>query len=108
VLPIVHRKAYAMLAMLLVCMTVTLVMECQVHTAVSAHGHATPAGHHPSGYTAGAVPCLLAVLPLGVSLIVFVYFRFYTTLLVWHYAAPAFPLFRPPRNVAATQRPCCV
>lgn len=106
VLPIVHRKAYAMLVMLLVCITATMLIECQVHTAVFTHGHATPAGHHhshaTSGYMAGAVPCLLAVLPIGGSLIIFVYFRFHITLLVLYYAALAFPLFIPPRNAAAT------
>jgi hypothetical protein len=112
VLPIVHRKAYVMLVMLLVCMTVTMLIECQVHTAVFTHGHARPTGHHhshaPSGYMAGAVACLLAVLPLGVALIVFVSLRFHATPLVWHDAAPAFTLFIPPRNAAATRRPCCV
>jgi hypothetical protein len=103
---IVHRKAYAILALLLVCMTVTMVIECQVHTAVSAHEHAIPSGqhhsHHASGYTAGAMPCLHAVLPSGVMLIVFAYMWFHITRLVWHCTSPVFPLFIPPRNAASS------
>ncbi len=105
-LPIVHRKAYVMLALLLVCVTALMVMECQVHTTGSAH--ATPSGHHhshdASGHTAGAIPCLLAVLPLGVSLLVFASLWFYTTLGVLHGTSPVFPLFIPPRNAARASR----
>jgi hypothetical protein len=105
VLSHVHRKAYVILAMLLVCMTATMVIECQVHTTESAHEHATPIGHHhshdASGHTAGAIPCLLAVLPLGAWLTIFAYFGFYTTPLRWHCAVSAFPLFIPPRNAAS-------
>ena len=108
VLPIVHRKAYAILALLLVCVTATMVIECQMHTTVSVHAHATPTGHHhshdASGHTAGAMPCLLAVLPLGISLIVFTYMWFHSTLRVLHHTSPIFPLFIPPRNAARVSR----
>ena len=113
-LPIVHRKAYAILALLLVCVTTTMVIECQVHTIASAHAHTTPTGHHhshdASGYTGGAVPCLLAVLPLGVALIVFTSVWFHIPLGVLSCASPVFPLFIPPRNAArasctASRRP---
>lgn len=103
-LPSVHRKTYAILALLLVCMTATMVIECQVHTAVSAHEQAMPSGqhhsHHTSGYTAGAMPCLLAVLPSGVALIVFVSMWFHITLRMLYSTSLVFPLFIPPRHAA--------
>ena len=107
-LPIVHRKAYVILALLLVCVTTTMAIECQVYTAASAHAHVTSTGPHhshgASGYTAGAMPCLLAVLPSGVSLIVFSYVWFHITLRMLHRTSPVFPLFIPPRNAARASR----
>ena len=41
-MPKVHRRASIMLALLLVCMTATMVIECQVHPMGSAHEQATP------------------------------------------------------------------
>jgi hypothetical protein len=104
VLPKVHRKAYVILAMLLVCMTVTMVIECQVHTTGSAHEHATPIRHHhshdASGHSAGVMPCMMALLPLVALLTIFTYFGFHTTPVMWHYVTRVFPLFKPPRNAA--------
>ena len=104
VIPKVHRKAYVMLAMLLVCMTATMVIECQVHTPGSAHEHAIPSrphhSHDASGHTARVMPCMTAVLPFAAWLIIFTYFWFHITPVVWHYVTPAFPLFIPPRNAA--------
>jgi hypothetical protein len=100
-MPKVHRKAYMMLAMLLVCMTATMVIECQVHTTGSAHVQATPTrphSHDASGHTARAVPCLLAILPCVALLIIFTYFWCSITPVIWHDVIVAFPLFIPPRN----------
>ena len=97
----VHRQVYIILAMLLVCMTATMVIECQVHTTGSAHEQTTPSRHHShdaSGHTARIVPCLLAILPFVTLLIIFTYGRCYITPVIWHYVIAAFPLFIPPRN----------
>jgi hypothetical protein len=108
VLSILHRKAYTVLALLLVCMTAIMVMECQVHTSGAAHEHATPSHHHhshdASRSTAGAVPCLLAVLPLGVEFGVFIYVWFRITLRMLHGTSPVFPLFIPPRSALRASR----
>ena len=101
VMPKVHRQASMMLAMLLVCMTATMVIECQVHTTGSAHEQATPSRHHShdaSGHTARIVPCLLAILPFVTLLIIFAYVWCYITAVIWRYVIAAFPLFIPPRN----------
>jgi hypothetical protein len=100
----VRRKAYVMLAMLLVCMTATMIIECQVHTSESAHEHAMPGRHHhghdASGHNARAMHCMMAVLPFVAVLIIFTYSWFPITSVMWHYVTPAFPLFIPPRNAA--------
>jgi hypothetical protein len=106
VLPKAHRKAYAILAMLLVCMTTIMVIKCQVHTTDSAH--ATPSGHQhshdASGHTAGTIPCVIAVLPLGVALGVFTYMWFHIPLRMLYSTSPVFPLFIPPRNATRASR----
>ena len=103
-LPKVHRKAYIILAMLLVCMTTTMVIKCQVHITEATHERATPSRHHhshdASGHTAGVVPCIIAVLPFVAWLTIFTYFWLHITPVMWHYITPAFPLFIPPRNAA--------
>jgi hypothetical protein len=100
VFPIVHRKTYAMLALLLACVTALMVIECQVHIAVSAH--MTPTGHHhnddASGDITGAIPCLLAVLPSGVSYLMFTAVWWSLPRRMVHSISPAFSLFIPPRN----------
>ena len=101
-MPKIHRKAYVMLAMLLICMIATVGIECQVHITESAHEHAMPSSHHhshdASGHTATVMPCMMAVLPFVALLIIFTYSWFPGIPLVWHYVTPAFPLFIPPRN----------
>ena len=102
-MPKVHRQAYIRLALLLVCMTATMVIECQVHTTGSAHEQATPSRHHShdaSGHTARVVPCLLAILPFLLLLIIFTYFWCHIAGVIWHQVIVAFPLFLPPRNAA--------
>ena len=103
-MPKVHCKAYVMLSMLLVCMIATMVIECQMHTTGSAHEHATPSRHHhghdASGAIARVIPCLLAILPFVALLIIFTYFWFHSTPIIWHDVTLAFPLFIPPRDAA--------
>lgn len=103
-LPIVHCKAYTVLAVLLACMTIVMVIECQIHTPGSAHEYAAPGRHHhsndASGHTAGVVPCIVAVLPLVAWLTIFTYFWLHITPVMQHYVTPAFSLFIPPRNTA--------
>ena len=103
----VHRQASIMLALLLVCMTATMVIECQVHTTGSAHEQATPSRHHShdaSGHTAVVVPCLLAILPCVALLIIFTHFWCSIIPVIWYYVIVAFPLFIPPRNAARSLR----
>jgi len=94
VLPIVHRTTYAILSLLLVCMTATVVIACQVHTTLAAPEQAIPgAPHHSpqaSGYTVRAMPCVLAVLPSGVLLMVCTYTWFQVARRLLHGTIPAF------------------
>jgi hypothetical protein len=102
-MPKVHRRASIMLALLLVCMTATMVIECQVHPMGSAHEQATPSRHHShdaSGHTARVAPCLLAILPFVALLIIFIYVWCPLTPVIRHHVIVAFPLFIPPRNAA--------
>jgi hypothetical protein len=103
-MPKIHRKAYSLLALLLVCMTAIMVIECQVHTPGSAHEHAMPGkshhSHDASGQTARLTPCIMAVLPWWALSIIFAYFWFRITPVTRHYVALVFPLFIPPRHAA--------
>ena len=99
-----HRNIWAILSMLLACVTVVMVIECQFHALPSAHEHAAPVGHHHSprapGHAAAGFLCLIAVLPLGTPLMVFAYVFFSLAPLFVLSTAPTFPLFIPPRTAA--------
>src|SRR5438128_2319432 len=48
VLALMHRKTYTLLAIVLACLTIVLVIECQMHDLPSAHAPAASSGHHQS------------------------------------------------------------
>ena len=102
-MPKAHRKVYIILTMLLVCMTATMVIECQVHTTGSAHEHAMPSRHHShdaSGHSAKVSSCLLAILPFVALLILLTYFWFHITPVMRHYVTLLFHCSYLPRNAA--------
>lgn len=103
-LPIAHRKTYAMLALMLVCMLVAALLECQVHGASAAeHEHATPLDHQhgpaSSASTHGA--CVLAVLPTAIWLgeLSCIWFDIIDDFVPR--IAPVFPPFIPPKTAAS-------
>jgi len=106
VLPSVHHKTYAMLAMLLVCLTIAMIIVCQVHDLMSEPEHAAPIGHHHGhsshGHTMDGVSCLLAVLPIVILFLVFAHVRLYTTPVLLSSIAPVFSPFIPPRTTAGS------
>jgi hypothetical protein len=104
VLALMHQKTCALLAIVLACLMIILVIECQVHGSPSAHAHAAAPGHdhHHSapGPAMGAMPCILAVLPIGTLFLVFTSVRLQTmTALVPSAVPPVLP-FVPPRPAA--------
>src|SRR5438128_1675218 len=82
VLALMHRKTYTLLAIVLACLTIVLVLACQMHDLPSAYAHAASTGHHQShsapGQTMGGLPCVLAVLPIGTVFLVFTSVRLHT------------------------------
>jgi len=106
VLPSMHHKICAMLVILLVCLTIAMILVCQIHNLTSEPEHAAPIGHHHDhsshGHMPGGVSCLLAVLPIGILFLVFAYVRVYTTPILLSYTAPVFPPFIPPRITAGS------
>ena len=78
-LPVMRRKTFTILAILLVCTMAAALLECQIHAGSSVdehaaqHEHAVPMGHHhhTSPYTTGHVVCLIAVLPTAIFLVWF-------------------------------------
>ena len=103
-LSLTHRKTCAMLAIALACMTITMVIECQIYDLQPEHEHTTPIGHHQSrsapGHMTGGVSCLLVELPRGTLFLVLTYVWLHTVPVVLLYTAPTFPLFIPPRKAA--------
>lgn len=103
-LTLTHRKTCTMLAIALACMTIAMVIECQIYDLPSAHEHTAPIGHHQSqsapGHTTGSVSCLLGELPTGTLFLVFTYVWLHTVPVLLSYTAPTFALFIPPRKAA--------
>ena len=97
-----HQKMCALLAVVLACLTLVVVIECQVHGLPSEHEHAASTGHHhnhsTSGYTLGAIPCMLAVLPIVISCLVLTFVRLHTFTALLPTAVPPLLPFVPPRQ----------
>jgi hypothetical protein len=104
VLALMHQKTCALLAVALACLILILVIECQAHGLPSAHEHAASTGHHhhhsAPGHTKGAIPCVLAVLPIGMLCLVFTSVRLHTMTALLPADVPPLLPFVPPRQVA--------
>jgi hypothetical protein len=103
VLALLHQKTCALLAVVLACLTIILVIECQVHGLPSAHEHAASPGHHhhsAPGHTMGAIPCALAVLPIGTLCLVLNSVRLQTVTALVPSAVPPLLPFVPPKQIA--------
>ena len=103
-LALMHQKTCALLAVVLACLTLVMVSECQVHGLPSEHAHAASTGHHHNhsapGHTMGALPCVLAVLPMGIVFFVFASVRLHTVTALLPAAVPPSLPFVPPRQAA--------
>ena len=105
-LPVMRRKTFIILAVLLVCTLAAALLECQVHAASSAdedaaqHEHAAPLGHHhrASPYTTGHVSCLIAVLPTAMFLVWFTFGWLHVSCWFIRATPPVLLLFRPPKT----------
>jgi len=99
-----HQKTCVLLAVVLACLTLVLIIECQGHSLPSDHEHAASTGHHhhhsAPGHTMGALPCVLAVLPIGIVLLAFTSVRLHTVTALVPSALPPLLLFIPPREAA--------
>ena len=103
-LALMHQKTCALLAVVLACLTIILVIECQAHGLPSEHEHAASTGHHHNhsapGHTMGAIPCVLAVLPIGTLCLVFTSVRLHRVTALSPSAVPPLLPFVPPRQAA--------
>ena len=103
-LALMHQKTCALLAVVLACLTLVLVIECQTHGVPSEHEQTASTGHHhhhrAPGQTLGALPCVLAVLPMGIVFFVFASVRLHTVTALLPSAVPPLPPFVPPRQAA--------
>ena len=101
---LMHQKTCALLAVMLAYLTIVMVSECQVHGLPSEHEHTASTGHHhhhrAPGQTLGALPCVLAVLPMGIVFFVFASVRLHTVTALLPSAVPPLPPFVPPRQAA--------
>jgi hypothetical protein len=91
-----------MIALLLTCLAVVAAVACQFHPATLGHAETAPAGHHhaSSPHLTLDLHCLIAVLPLIISLALFFRFTLYVIDLLPHLTTLAFPPFMPPEDVA--------
>jgi hypothetical protein len=103
VLALMHQKTCALLTVVLACLTIVLVIECQAHGLPSEHEHAASTGHHHThsapGHTLGALPWVLAVLPIGTLCLVFTSVRLQRVTALLPSAVPPLLPFVPPRQV---------
>ncbi|HEY5869406.1 MAG TPA: hypothetical protein VI542_28230 [Candidatus Tectomicrobia bacterium] len=99
------NKIWALVGMAVVGMAVVAFVGCQWHTASHDQMQASPAGprHAPSPQTTLDLLCLVADLPLGVSLTPFSLVIPYAMELVWHPNAFAAPPFIPPEDLPWAQ-----
>ena len=100
--PVLARTAWTMVGMALVGIAVAAMIGCQGHPTALDQTQAFPSGHHraPAPHAASDLNCLVATLPIVVSL-PFVYLcTLYTTDQLAHPTGFASPLFIPPRHAA--------
>jgi hypothetical protein len=94
-------KAWALVAIVLVSMIVLAFVECQWHTVTHDQMQDSPAGHQraPASQTMLDLLCLVAALPLAVSLAPLSLIMPYAMALVWHPNEFAEPPFIPPEDL---------
>jgi hypothetical protein len=102
VFPVMHRKTFTILAILLICTIAAALLGCQVHATSSADEHAAPIGHHHSAspYTRGHVACLIAVLPTAMFLVWFAFVWLHVSFWFIRVIPHALLPFIPPRIAA--------
>lgn len=98
----VPRKTLPLIALLLICVTVGVVMACQVHITPSGHNHDVPGKSHSSSSAHASLDfsCmgLAAVLPMAMMFASLVFYALRVTPAVLKYTVRAFPPFIPPRS----------
>jgi hypothetical protein len=94
-------KVWALVAMVVVGMTVVALVGCQVHTVSHDPMQVSPAGHQraPSPHAPLDLLCLVAALPLVASLAPVSLVMAYAMKLVWHPNEFADPPFMPPEDL---------
>jgi hypothetical protein len=98
----VQYKTHTILPVLLVCMVLAAAFVCQIHTAPSPHAHAAPFSHHhgSSPQVPGTGLCLVAVLPAGILLTIFLSVWIAADVAILPSAAFVYLPFIPPRSAA--------
>jgi hypothetical protein len=102
----VQRKTRAILTLLLVSMAIATAIECQSSMVPAAHEPIAPLAHRhgSSPHAAGGACCLVAVLPAGTLLIVFLSMRVSVASPLLHPTAFISLPFVPPRAAARQYR----
>ena len=97
---IMPRKAYQIVALVLICLAVGTVIVCQVHPTSRNHEHAVPSKHHPAPASHAGVDlfCVVAVLPALAAFFVGLFLTLYATPQLLKPTALVLLLFIPPRN----------
>ena len=98
----VPRKAYQIIALLLVCMAVGATFACQIHLEPSSHEHEKP-DMHPTASATHSGPefsCTVAVLPVMMVFLSWSFVALHATPRVFKHTVPVFPPFIPPRSAA--------
>jgi hypothetical protein len=98
------QKNCAVLVILVVCTTIMGAFFCQIHDTSSAHAHAMPSSHHQPSSTHAVGGCmgLIAVLPMGTSLLLFRSWLLALHPIPEHSFLFVFLLHRPPRPVVSS------
>lgn len=103
-LAVFPRKAYAIVALLLISMAIGAMLACRVHTTpldYSGHGHERPeeSHHNSSAHSLPDFACrgMTAVLPLMVTIAVLLFQRFHSAPLLVKRVLIVSPPFIPPR-----------
>jgi hypothetical protein len=105
-LPVRTRKFYQGIILLLACLAVMAVVECQFHNTLLDQGHAIPSRSYPSAVAHASLldfSCMgmSAVLPTIAIFASFLFHVWHATPLVLNPAVLAFLPFIPPRQITS-------
>ena len=89
-------RGFSILAVIIVCLTVTGTIACQFHPASSEHEQESPIGHDQDGHSDG-VSCLSAMLPEDVVLVELAFVSWVAMPMRLHAITFISPPFIPPR-----------